>query len=484
MAILSTNKKKLSIFSIIIFILTISEMIASSQIYISNKNLLEKIKTIQVNNEFITPSYKILPLLESFKESLYGGLFLVFTAGLCFGFAGFFSAVLAKKTKYKKTLLLISIIIVILATYNLHFKLVIWITLPLSVFLLTFFKYNKNIKFNIHAVITAFVILASILTFRGDSFFLDFRDKVLMTSSFGKSINNFYYRFTLPPAEVIKPLKQKALKTFNCNNINLKKKIYPLMKKFNYYPSDNINLSDLIISKNKKKIIFSDPKTSTISKVISTSKKLSYQNISKILSNFSDKNDHASFFRKITLAGLVFVFPLSLFFISYSLLLKLLSFFLKPSFSEKATSLILLLLFLFLMKPLFLHNDINRNNYLKYINISKNRFLQRDALKFAYEKKIRINDIIIKNNFLNTDYIPLAYWSILSFRIQNRQDLTIIAKKLNDKSVNIRYKAYEKLGKAPYWLKKEATELIKNHYPYIKNWYVQLYAFNALKKLL
>jgi len=45
------------------------------------------------------------------------------------------------------------------------------------------------------------------------SLFLDLRDHLLMSNAAGQSVSSFYYRYTLYPAEVFKPLDQRSIRT-------------------------------------------------------------------------------------------------------------------------------------------------------------------------------------------------------------------------------------------------------------------------------
>ena len=46
-----------------------------------------------------------------------------------------------------------------------------------------------------------------------DDVFVSIRDQLLMSNPLGRKINNFYYQYTLFPAETFKSLDQKLLKS-------------------------------------------------------------------------------------------------------------------------------------------------------------------------------------------------------------------------------------------------------------------------------
>jgi hypothetical protein len=61
-------------------------------------------------------------------------------------------------------------------------------------------------------VMLAFILVFFVLNGKGD-LFSDFRDAFLLSNPVGMKINDFYYRYTMAPAEVFKSQAQKLLKT-------------------------------------------------------------------------------------------------------------------------------------------------------------------------------------------------------------------------------------------------------------------------------
>ncbi|MBE9542760.1 MAG: hypothetical protein IMF01_10620, partial [Proteobacteria bacterium] len=75
------------------------------------------------------------------------------------------------------------------------------------------------------------IVLTALWVSQADShLFVGLRDNLLLSNSFGMKINDFYYKYTLYPAEVFKSLDQKTLKTCSLEHIN-KKTIAGLLEK-------------------------------------------------------------------------------------------------------------------------------------------------------------------------------------------------------------------------------------------------------------
>jgi hypothetical protein len=72
--------------------------------------------------------------------------------------------------------------------------------------------------------------------------FFDLRDNLLLTNRIGTKINDFYYRYTLYPAEVFKSFDQKLLKTYHLENIQNKSTAESIENKLAHY--DYIHVRD------------------------------------------------------------------------------------------------------------------------------------------------------------------------------------------------------------------------------------------------
>jgi hypothetical protein len=85
------------------------------------------------------------------------------------------------------------------------------------------------------------LLLALLWTFQmGSNLFLDIRDNLLLSNSFGTKINDLYYKYTLYPAEVFKTLEQKRLKTCNLENLSKKTFLKSLERKLECHDYLNV----------------------------------------------------------------------------------------------------------------------------------------------------------------------------------------------------------------------------------------------------
>lgn len=73
---------------------------------------------------------------------------------------------------------------------------------------------RQRTRFGEFAPVIPLLLLALLwLPCAGGDVFLDIRDNLLMSNSFGTKISDFYYKYTLYPAEAFKSLDQKILRT-------------------------------------------------------------------------------------------------------------------------------------------------------------------------------------------------------------------------------------------------------------------------------
>lgn len=425
---------------------------------------------------FFTPSYEILSSFLSFKNFFFGGLFLTLTTGIFLITISFFAGIIYLKFRYKKTFLIFSITILALFLVFISKAYILFILIPFFVFFITV-KLQPKFKIDLVVVLPLLIAIFSPLLYQGETLFLDVRDKVLLTSSYGKRINNFYYKYTLFPAEVVKSLKQKNLKTFCTKNIKnsdleiLKKK----MKRHNFFHMEK-NCDLKIKFKNNRAAIYLND-----AKAVEMDKSLIFDNTKKVLNQLYKKTDPKKIIKNITYAGFLTGFPFIVYFFFFNIINLFISLFLKGKKSLYLTSFILLLIFSFTFKPVFFHKKIDNLNFDEKI-ISSDKFERLDALKFAFKNKINIKNI---EKHIKSKYVPQRYWAILNFEVKSLNDLQTIFKMTKDESINIRCKAYEKLSdiRNNKVLKSASKNFLVKDYPKIKDWYVQWYAYNSTKKL-
>ncbi|MDY0360968.1 MAG: hypothetical protein RBR08_05930 [Desulforegulaceae bacterium] len=474
------TKKNLHFFLAITSGLLTEHLIWSIIIFKSNLEIAQKSKAILTHTDFfISPCCFAAKGLEYISTAIYSAAFFTFTAGLFFIFAGIIAGFFYLKFKRIKSYLIFIYMIILIFTAFLLKNYSINLISSILCFVLTV-KLKYKIYFSrIYILPLIFMALIPFL-YKGDSFFSDFRDKVLLTNFIGKSINNFYYKFTLYPAEIIKTPLQSQLKVFEIKGFTKdeESKIKSILKKYNYFELKNHQTQkDIkIIKQNKKIIILSDGKNYVFDYKIFLS---DYKKIFISISNKKEKN----ILKQTTLAGFLIFLPFLIFYTLISFF-KFLSGFVPGTknidiLASLSFIIVIYLLFFPLTKTYF-NQDLTLEQNLS----AKNKFTRIEALKYAYKNKLKIP---IPQKCLNSSYDGERLWAVLNFNINNLDDLEKIIKKTKDKNINVRCKAYQKLGSVSPLNQRLYTKtslFLKSDFKLIKDWYVQWYAFNFCKKIL
>jgi hypothetical protein len=474
------NKKNLSFFLAITSGLLTEHLIWTIVIFKSNLEIAQKSKAILTCTDFfISPCCFAAKGLEYISTAIYSAVFFTFTAGLFFIFAGIIAGFFYLKFKNIKSYLIFIYMIILIFTAFLLKNYSINLISSILCFVLTV-KLKYKIYFSkIYILPLLFMALIPFL-YKGSSFFSDFRDKVLLTNFIGKSINNFYYKYTLYPAEIIKTPLQIQLKVFEIKGFTKdeEKKIKSILKRYNYFELKNpkIQKDIRIIKQNKKIIILSNGKNYVFDYKIFLS---DYEKIFISISNKIEKN----ILKQTTLAGFLIFLPFLIFYTLISFFNFLFGFVPGTKNIDILASLSFIIVIYLLFFPLT-KTYFNKNLTLEQNLSAKNKFTRIEALKYAYKNKLKIP---ITEKCLNSSYDAERLWAVLNFDINNFDDLEKIIIKTKDRNINVRCKAYQKLGSVSPLNQRlyiKTSLFLKSDFKLIKDWYVQWYAFNFCKKIL
>jgi hypothetical protein len=152
------------------------------------------------------------------------------------------------------------------------------------------------------------------------NFFLNLRDKVLLSNSAGIKVNAFYYDYAYYPAEAFKSLDQKLLKSCSIGSIQRKpveQAIEKTLLAYDYLPVDEARHPvDLVVREDNGALFFQrDGKT-----IVQTNLQEFLASPGKLIEEFSRKTDTCSPFRSFTLFSLLVSLPLVLYGIGFGIL--------------------------------------------------------------------------------------------------------------------------------------------------------------------
>ena len=294
----------------------------------------------------------------------------------------------------------------------------------------------------------------------------------------GRKINNFYYKYTLYPAEVLKSLSQKTFKS--CCVISENKLLGNRAKKIlvshNFIPVDSSatkieidEISKTMTFKHENRIILE----CTNEKFFSFPK--------DALRDFSMKVDQYFFFRKATLLGLMIGFPIALYLIIFSLFHLISNFFVSKTYSSIVASVLCFLIGIILLFQLSAENKVNISNLSETLQ-SESYQDRIEALKVIVDQKIEIGkDMEICNKLITSPHVSERLWLTKAFGVsqcpETHQLLFVL---LDDPCPNVVRKAFSVLGQRNN--KSDEKEIVRKIMK-SDHWYNQLYAYKALKQL-
>jgi hypothetical protein len=209
------------------------------------------------------------------------------------------------------------------------------------------------------------------------------------------------------------------------------------------------------------------------------------------LRDFSALIDSESGFRTLTFLSLFGALPLTLFILVHGFFAGLL--FVIPSIflRHAAASILCLFIGIGLVIPLYLISDhtLSSEEDIRAALSSNDWRRQSSALRKISSSKMdpmdfQVGDLMGSNAdepFAASPHVPVRYW--YASALGNSRDLKayeILVEMTGDPHPNVACMAYSSLGR---FGNKQAVDLIKNRIAMSSHWYVQWYAYRALRQL-
>ena len=470
-----------------------AQVIATIQVYLSNLSLHNNITAIKDAGYLGNPNQHILNILPNFSPAFFGGIFFTLSVGA--GLSLYSIAAiwiwtrLLSRNKYFLILFILPLAGCIVEVNLQGFCPVVtsyFLVIPAVIYFATLKwitgKPEQKVWLREILHFVPLVILTILWTFQmQSSMFLDIRDNLLLSNSFGRKINDFYYKYTLFPAEAFKSLHQKTLKTCSLSQIGqepverllrnaLISRDYLEVRKDKKVDLKIIKESDSLVLKNRGKII------------LKTSLKDFLSDNGEVLEQFSVKTDRHSFFRKFTLFSLVVGFPIFIYILVFSLFRFVFSFFPDLKKASAYASILCFITGIGLLIP-FYHmgeKEVNVKNVAEALE-SENRQERVEALKIIIQRKAEIGNYRAYQSMLKSAHVPELYWLVkalsLSRKSETYNDLLTF---LDNPHPNVVCMALYALGRRG---DKSAVKKILKNIETSEHWYCQWYAYKALRTL-
>jgi hypothetical protein len=468
-----------------------SQVLFSTVVYISNYLLFEHLTAIYQAGYLVVPNLQVMETLKEFTPAICGALFFTLTTGAGLTVLSFVLILLWRALNFQKSILCVILILWAALIYKINSNglnitaTAACLIIPIIISFMSIRLFPKSIRpfygiqIAMHGIILLFIFLACTPVLNKDAF-ISFRDYLLLGNSIGQKINNFYYTYTMYPAEVFKPLDQRLLKTCHIQ-INNREQFVILERKLrqlDYLEVGQANPVDVTIKEADYQLkFFHDGKM-----ILESTPATFVADPEKTMSEFSQKCDHNSFFRKITFMSLVIGLPILTYMLLHAAIMLMLFFLPWNRIKSLLSGILCLLLSVVLTLPLYRNRtgSLPESEIIHFL--SSNNWRDRTAaLKKISDENIEIDQY--KGNFNDTDFqrIPEKYWFAKALSTSKSENTyNLLLSYLNDPNPNVVCMALYSLGKRD---QTNAIGMIVSMIKSEKNWYIQWYAYKALKRM-
>jgi len=473
--------------------LLVAQVIATIQVYLSNRDLYRNLLAIKAAGYLTIPNQLIMPSLQNFAPAFFGGLFFTLSVGagltlLSVGAAWIWHRVLSRNRYILIFFLLIWLgSVVVLNHRGFSFGATCYFfAIPPVVFLATlrWIPSRPGNRGWVHGALHTIPVLVLALLWTpqiNKNFFVDFRDIFLLSNPVGIKINDFYYDYTLYPAEVFKSLDQKLLKT--CTVEDLKKSPLNARVEMELLDRDYLTVStddavDLKVVQNNGVLVFNHG-----GKTILQTKLADFlSHPANALEEFSSKSDRDGSFRHFTFYSLVMGLPLALYLLLHALIRLPCCFFLDARISSLIASILCLIVGLSILIPF--HYMRGRDIELKDVPqaLASESWQERvAALKIVERKGLEVSTLQPYPRLLASPQIAERYWLARALAVSRRPETyTDLLAFLDDPHPNVVSMAFYGLGQRA---DRRGVSEILTRIKTSDHWYNQWYAYKALRAL-
>jgi hypothetical protein len=470
-----------------------TQILATLQVYLSDLDLYQTVTTLSEAGYLAVPNQLVAPSLLQWGPAFCGAVFFTLSIGAGLSILWLVLAWIWDRLFERNCALIIPILFLWLAApaaanwqgfspmVTAHF-----LVTPLVVFAsaLHWMPKERDKKVWLRRLfhILPILLLTGIWTAQADkSLFLNIRDYLLLSNPMGKTVDEFYYRYTLYPAEVFKPLEQKLLKACRLEpmkNPTIARSIERALISYDYLPVPGDGPVPLEIAELGEVLVLRHGDET----ILQTTAKEFLSQQEKMLAYFSAAVDNHVFFRQATILCLLIGFPLILYLMVFSLIQFLCRFFVALTPASLIAGGISFLIGLALLAPLHIGRPkaVQVEDVAEALNASS--WQQRViGLRVVVEEGLEVGDLVAHEEMLESPHVPERYWLAKALgQSRNPQSYGDLLTLLDDPHPNVVSMAFEALGeRGERWAIEEIKKRIKTSH----HWYNQWYAYRALREL-
>ncbi|MCU0600137.1 MAG: HEAT repeat domain-containing protein [Desulfobacterales bacterium] len=471
--------------------LTASQVVFSFVVYASNKSLYATLLSIKDAGYLIVPNPHIMDTLLEPAPAFYGGMFFSLTAGLGVTWMTLVLILIWILFPSRKKLLIPICVLwgaVILLT-NINGINVpassAMIIIPAVVAYAGLAVFNQKdarlyLKIILTHVIVVFLVFLTWIPHLNSDTFISIRDYLLLGNSLGTKVNDFYYRYTMYPVEVFKPVDQKVLKTsvLKINDDQLREIVKNKLRGLDYLAIEEDLPSDVTVIQENQRLVFLRGQK----KIIASTPGAFLSDPDSIMTDFSDRCDINKFFRKTTFMSLLLGLPITIYVLIHSALMLLLFFIPSTKWRFIGASALSLVIGASAFFPLYnsFSTPLPKTEIIEHLG-EEDWQIRAAALKRISDDAMEIDHFMDQIKYGDFKHIPEKYWFARGLsQSRNKNAISILYGYLEDPNPNVVCMALYSLGKLKHLESAERIIELINTSPH---WYVQWYAYKALRRI-
>ena len=477
--------------------MAVCHIIAAFWILASNKELHAILQALNSQGYLVVPNKIVQPLLLEFRIAFFSAVFYTFTLGVGLSLAFMAVGMLCAGARRNWAGLLIFFLfwvyfIVFNADWTCWRQVAFFIFIPPLPALI--------MQRRIHLLkqqpsrgwapqfffVLPVVVLGLLWGFQSSKDpFVDLRDAILLNNKPGLAVNDFYYDYTLYAARTFKPLNKRPVRTVHLAGNPESRKTRVLRNKLlavYYFVADDKNVADVVISYGDGKddpFILEGWHGEKITDLTYQDFLESPQKHLKALSGLCDYQDN---FRSTVYASLMLGLPMGIYTFLFSIMAGIASRWLGRKKGAALTSLIWMIIGLALYAQLaYLARGGEEARPPRELLESSSPKERLAGLRNFAHSGLNIREHPLYEALLHSSKVAERYWLAKALaHNQDRGSLRDLLALLEDPSPNVRCQAIWALGGRP-WDRPEGyiEDVVRNS----DHYYVQIYAYNALRRL-
>ncbi len=488
-------KRRLYVPAVLCIGLLSAQIVATAHVYLSNLDLLQATEAVMRSGYLAVPNARVTARLDALGPAMAGGLFFTLSIGAGLSLATLIAVWLwdrAFRRRLRSAAMGVLAWTALLVAVNgngwnavatLYCVVVPLVTGVAAIQLLP----RRTPLVSPGGVVwpvTAVVVLALLWSLVLDShLFVNIRDYLLLTNPVGRSITDAYYSYTLYPAEAFKSLDQKQIRTCRIDDhlsAPLRTRLAATVRAHDYLPIPAGVPVDLAIrGRNAADPLSLDNRQQTVMRV--SSEEL-LQKTDAVLARYAARLDRNRNFRRLSLVCLLFGLPLVLFSVVFCAAGALPHLFLTLAVSDVIAAALCIVLGAALLMPVYRgHNAIAADGQPPPGLAGATTTVRVAMLRQACEARRDVTEEALRTDIAGSPDIAERYWLARSLACADDPRAAALLRDLADDPVPI--VACQALWAMGQRNDRSAIPQLINRLASSPHWYIQMYAYRALRTL-